>query len=56
MPGGKRKLKGGGYRVRWGGKTRAKKTTKRKAEAQLRILKDAEKNKRKGKRCGKRKR
>lgn len=42
MTGGKRKLKGGGYRVRWGGKTRAKKTSKAKADAQLRLLRTIE--------------
>lgn len=41
MPGGKRKVKGG-YRVTWGGKTRAKRTTKRNAERQLRLLRMVE--------------
>jgi len=37
MPGGMRKVKGG-YRVVWGGRTRAKRTTKRKAKRQMKLL------------------
>lgn len=37
MPGDMRKVKGG-YRVVWGGKTRAKKTSKAKARRQLNLL------------------
>jgi len=31
-----------GYRTRWGGKTTAKKTTKKKAQAQLNLLRGVE--------------
>jgi hypothetical protein len=37
MPGGMRRVKGG-YKVIWGGKTRAKRTTKAKAQRQLNLL------------------
>ncbi len=37
MPGGMRKVKGG-WRVTWGGKVKARRTTRAKARAQLRLL------------------
>jgi len=40
MPGGKKKVDG--YRVTWGGKTTAKKTTEAKAQAQLNLLRGIE--------------
>ena len=44
MPGKIRKLpKGRKYRVYWGGKVTAKATSKKKAEAQLRLLQRKEK-------------
>jgi hypothetical protein len=41
MPGSMRKVKDG-YRVTWGGKVKAKHTTKAKAERQLRLLRGIE--------------
>lgn len=41
MPGSMRKVKGG-YRVTWGGRVTARRTTKAKAKAQLRLLRARE--------------
>lgn len=41
MPGSIRKVKGG-YRVTWGGKVKARHTSKAKAQAQLRLLRARE--------------
>jgi hypothetical protein len=41
MPGSMRKV-AGGYRVTWGGKATARRTTKAKAKAQLRLLRGVE--------------
>jgi hypothetical protein len=38
MPGGMRRVGKRKYRVRWGGKTTAKATSKKKAKSQLRLL------------------
>ncbi len=41
MPGGMRKVRGG-YRVTWGGKVTARRTSRAKARAQLRLLRGIE--------------
>jgi hypothetical protein len=40
MPGGVKKVDG--YRVKWGGRTTAKSTTKKKAQSQLNLLRAVE--------------